>query len=114
MEWVRAHAAELVAIAARFGASGVCLCGSVARGTDGDDSDLDFYVRHFDETDPEGGGRSEPRQRADDLVDAYRKLSPYRVDVRPLPGWLLDPPFEAAMQRDAIDLEQLIKDGTTT
>jgi predicted nucleotidyltransferase len=103
MTWVRVHAAQLIQIAASFGATGVCLCGSVARGDDTDDSDLDFYVRSFDDTLPDARGR------ADGLVESFRALSPYRVDVRPLPGWRLDSPYEATMQRDSIELSLLAR-----
>jgi predicted nucleotidyltransferase len=104
MAHVKAHAAELIEVAASLGATNVCLCGSVARGDDTDDSDIDFYVFEFDEEAP-GAGR-----RADEGVGAFRALlAPHKVDVRPLPGWLLDPPHEATMRRDAIELSHPIK-----
>lgn len=98
--WVARHAAELTAIAADLGASGVCLCGSVARGDDTEGSDIDFYVREFREG-------SDGRDRADQLVNEFRDRCPFEVDVRPLPGWLLDAEHEATMQRDAVPLEAL-------
>jgi predicted nucleotidyltransferase len=104
-----AHAAQLVEVAAGLGATHVCLCGSVARGTDSDDSDIDFYVRQFDEGATGAIERIEARRRADDLVRAFRALSPYRVDVRGIPGWLLDPPHESTMQRDSIELSRLVE-----
>lgn len=107
MAWVKAHASRLIAIAESYGATGVCLCGSVARRTDGDGSDLDFYVRHFADSSPRPGGRSDARQRADDLVAAFRELSPFPVDIRPLPGWPVDAPFAESMERDAIELALL-------
>lgn len=98
---VATHAAELSAIAATLGAKGVCLCGSVARGDDSEGSDIDFYVREFRDG-------SDGRRRADHLVKEFRdRCRPYEVDVRPLPGWLLDAGHEAAMQRDAVPLEDL-------
>ena len=110
MEWVRAHAAELTEIAARHGAKHVCLCGSVARGTDSEDSDLDFYVREFADDTSAGAGQSvDARRRANDLVAAFRAISPYPVDIRGIPGWLLGEEHEASMQRDAIDLSDLIR-----
>ena len=105
LAWVKAHAAELIDLGASYGARRVSLCGSVARGTDHDASDIDLYVWEFD---IESDGTS-ARQRANQLVKAIRSLSPYEVDVRGIPGWLLDPPFEATMQRDAIDLSTLVQ-----
>jgi predicted nucleotidyltransferase len=107
LSWVRQSAAALIAIAERHGARELCLCGSVARRTDGDDSDIDFYVRGFDD----GGSpleRLEARQRADALVEEIRSLAPYQVDVRGIPGWLLDGEFEKSMQRDAIPLTEFL------
>lgn len=99
-------AAELISIGARYGAHGICLCGSVARGQDSDarDSDFDFFVNEFE--DPQG---PDARTRADALVREFRAaLAPYRVDVRPLPGWFLDPPFEASMREDLIALTAVV------
>ena len=106
MAWVREHARELIEIAARFGARRVSLCGSVARGTDGETSDLDFFVWEFDQ----GAGpveRLDARRRADKLVDTLRDIAPYDVDVRGLPGWPVGPEQEATMRRDSVDLEGL-------
>ncbi len=114
MAWVKAHAGRLIAIAETYGATGVCLCGSVARGTDGDGSDLDFYVRDFEDSSPQPSGRSGARQRADDLVAAFRELSPYPVDIRSLPGWPVDPPFAETMERDAIELAVLAERTSAT
>src|SRR5947207_2413666 len=47
MTLVQRKAAELVALAAGYGATRVSLCGSVARGEDVDGSDIDFYVNEF-------------------------------------------------------------------
>lgn len=96
------HSQELILIAREFGATRVCLCGSVARGTDTADSDIDFYVFDFDE------GR-DGRKRAEELVRRFRSMCPYPVDVRGIPGWLLDGKFESSMQRDAIPLETLAR-----
>jgi predicted nucleotidyltransferase len=99
---------ELLSIAEEAGAIDIALCGSVARGDDEDDkdppSDLDFYVPDF--RDPES---RDARQRADRLVDEFRRvLAPFGVDVRPLPGWFLSSEHEATMKRDAIDLRVII------
>lgn len=94
------HRQELLAIAERFGAGRLAVCGSVARDEDKNGSDIDFYVWAF--TDWDG---VDSRTRADALVREFRRvLAPFSVDVRGLPGWPLDPPFEASMKRDAIDL----------
>jgi len=100
--WVEEHAAELVAVASSFGAGGVCLCGSVARGDDHAGSDIDFFVLRFD------ADCEESRVRADGLVAAYRALCPWNVDVRPLPGWLLGAEQAASMRADAIPLATLV------
>ena len=106
MAWVKSHANDLIEIAAGFGATHVCLCGSVARGTDKDGSDLDFYVWQFDNGEPGTVEALEARRRASGLVDTFRALSPYKVDIRGLPGWLIDPPFEATMKRDSMELSR--------
>lgn len=100
--WVRDNAQLLSAIAARYGARRVCLCGSVARGQDQDGSDIDLYIFEFD-PDQEG------HDRADALIAAIRDVSPYPVDVRghDLPGWPVDPAFEENMQKDALGLSAL-------
>ncbi|WP_395695590.1 nucleotidyltransferase family protein [Nocardioides sp.] len=104
LQAVKAHASELIEIARTCGASDVALCGSVARGEDRDDSDIDFLVGHFD-----GDDGSVSRARADEMVKAFREcLHPFRVDLRPLPGWLLGPEHHAAMTKDAIPLASLI------
>ena len=106
LAWVIAHAAELIELAGGLGARRLCLCGSVARGDDADTSDIDFYVWEFD-TEMEGPSAW---QRANQLVKAIRSLSsPYEADVRGIPGWFLDPPFEATMRRDAIDLTTFLE-----
>lgn len=69
-----------------------------------EDSDIDFYVYDF-RLGPDG------RMRAEELVSRFRALCPYRVDVTGIPGWLLDEPFEASMQRDSITLEELAADA---
>ena len=108
LAWVKSHARELIAIAERLGAHRVCLCGSVVRGTDGPNSDVDFYIYGFDDGPlTEFGLGLDARERADQLVKEFRALAPYKVDVRGLPGWPLDPPFEATMRRDAIELDGL-------
>ncbi len=98
---------QLLRIADDFGANNIRLCGSVARGEDLDEdppSDIDFYVPDF--RDPEA---RDARQRADRLVDEFRRvLAPFGVDVRPLPGWDLSPKHEVTMNRDAIDLRVII------
>lgn len=94
---------ELIRVGAELGATRVALCGSVARGHDDDHSDIDFYVFDFRLTES-----LDDRIRADRLVREYRRLlRPYEVDVRGIPGWLLDPPHEASMRRDSIDLSVL-------
>jgi predicted nucleotidyltransferase len=107
MAWVKANASELMAIAERSGAGRISLCGSVARGTDTESSDIDFYVWEFDEDVSGTLEHSEAHQRARNLVDEFRALSPYNVDVLGIPGWLLGPSPEAGMQRDSIDLSSL-------
>ena len=109
LAWVKAHAAELIELAAMYRARQLSLCGSVARGTDHDDSDIDFYVWDFDSDSEGAGSELSARQRSNQLVKAIRSLSPYKVDVCGVPGWLLDPPFDAAMQRDAIDLSTFLE-----
>ena len=99
-------AAELISIGARNGARGICLCGSVARDQDSDarDSDIDFFVSEFE--DPQG---PDARARADALVSEFRAtLTPYRVDVRPPPGWPLGPDHEATMSADSIPLTAVV------
>jgi predicted nucleotidyltransferase len=109
LAWVKDNARELIAIAAALGACRLCLCGSVARGTDGPDSDIDFYIYEFqDDASRDTIEHLSERDRADELVKEFRARSPYKIDVRGLPGWLLDPPFEATMRRDAIELERLV------
>ncbi len=110
LAWVKAHAAQLIDLAASYGARRLSLCGSVSRGTDHNESDIDFYVWEFD---IQSDGASE-RQRADQLVNAIRSLSPYKVDVRGIPGWLVDPKFEVNMQRDAINLSTFVKETSTS
>lgn len=105
--WVLAHAAELTELASRFGARRMCLCGSVARGTDTEDSDIDFYVWEFRDAEPGTLEHMEARRRADALVKAVRALCPYRVDIRGIPGWPLDAPHEDTMRRDSIALSDL-------
>jgi hypothetical protein len=39
-------------------------------------------------------GAFEVRSRATELVNVFRSISPYRIDVRGLPRWLLDPAHE--------------------
>lgn len=103
LEAVRAQKQALLDTAAWYGAHGLGLCGSVARGEDTDASDIDFYVRDF-----EGPDGPEERLRANDLVKAFRELlTPFRVDIRGIPGYPLDPPFEASMQRDWRDLHDV-------
>jgi predicted nucleotidyltransferase len=105
LAWVIAHAAELIELASGLGARRISLCGSVARGDDTGASDIDFYVWEFAiETDEPSA-----RRQADQLVRAFRSLSPYCVDVRGIPGWPLDPPFEESMQQDAIDLSTFLR-----
>jgi predicted nucleotidyltransferase len=88
----------LIRVAASCGATSVALTGSVARGEDKDGSDLDFFV--YDFADPES---PDAGKRANRLVKEFRRiLAPYRVDVRPLPGWPLGPEFEQKMRADAI------------
>lgn len=109
MAWVKANASELLAIAERSGAGRISLCGSVARGTDTESSDIDFYVWEFDEGVSGALEHSEARQRARSLVNEFRVMSPYNVDVLGIPGWLLGPSQEASMQRDSIDLSSLVE-----
>jgi predicted nucleotidyltransferase len=71
MAWVKAHVSELMAIAERLGAGRVSLCGSVARGTDTESSDIDFYVWEFDEGASGTIEHSEARQRAQNLVNEF-------------------------------------------
>jgi predicted nucleotidyltransferase len=108
MAWVKGHVSELLAISQRLGARRISLCGSVARGTDTESSDIDFYVWEFDEGVAGMPEHSDARQRARNLVDEFRVMSPYDVDVLGVPGWLLGPSHEASMQRDSIDLSSLV------
>jgi predicted nucleotidyltransferase len=104
------HAHELLDVAKDLGARRVALCGSVARGEDGDCSDLDFYVREFEEPNARNALR-----RADQLVKEFRRiLVAYCVDVRfrgigdrGIRGWPLSPEHDASMNKDAIDLNEL-------
>lgn len=109
MTWVKAHATALLALATCHGATHICLCGSVARGTDTESSDIDFYVCGFDHGVSGTVEHTEARQTANNLVKAIRDLCPYQVDVRGIPGWLLDPLFEASMRADSIDLSKLVE-----
>lgn len=109
MAWVKAHVTELLAIAERLGAGRISLSGSVARGTDTENSDIDFYVWEFDEGVPGTLEHSEARQRARNLVNEFRAMSPYNVDVLGIPGWQLGPSHEASMQRESIDLSSLVE-----
>ena len=86
----------------------MCLCGSVARGTDTDESDIDFYVWEFDAGEPGTLAHTEARRRADTLVRTVRALCPYRVDIRGIPGWPLDAHHEHTMRRDSIALSELL------
>jgi hypothetical protein len=70
---------------------------------------LDFFVWEFDDGDGGPEGRLDVRQRANRLVDAYRKLSPFNVDIRGIPGWLLGPEHEATMPRDSLALHSLVE-----
>ena len=45
----------------------------------------------------------EARPRATELVNVFRSISPNRINVRGLPGWLLDPTHEDAMRADSIE-----------
>jgi predicted nucleotidyltransferase len=105
LTWVRKNAARLLTLSEGHAARRLCLCGSVARGEDYDDSDIDFYAWEFSEGD-------DARERADSFVESVRAMCPYRVDVRAhdMPGWPLEPPFEESMQRDAIHLSSLAVD----
>lgn len=99
-----AHAQELIDIGGAHGARDIAICGSVARGTDTSESDIDFLVGEFD-----GGDGPERRREADTLVERFREvLRPYKVDLRPLPGWLLGPEYQESMVRDAIPLSHLV------
>jgi predicted nucleotidyltransferase len=60
MTLVQRKAAELVALAARYGATRVSLCGSVARGEGVDGSDIDFYVNEFSQPVSRWAGQSGP------------------------------------------------------
>lgn len=101
---VAACARELIETARVHGAHRVALCGSVARRDDKDGSDIDFYVFEFAEW-----NANDARARGNYLVRDYRKiLKPYSVDIRGIPGWPVDPDFEAAMKRDSIDLQGLL------
>lgn len=103
------HGEELLRISRDAGANGIALCGSVARGDDGDSSDIDFYVHAFCEPESPDG-----RDRAERLVKRFRGvLLPYEVDIRGIPGWFIDPPQEASMKLDSIDLASVIADFTS-
>lgn len=85
------------------GAIEVGLCGSVARGQDRDDGEIDFFVRNFVPADG-----PEARLRATQLVRDFRRiLAPHSVDVRGIPGYMTDPAYEASMRRDWTDLRDL-------
>ena len=93
----QAHSGDL-------GASGVCLTGSVARGEDHDDSDIDFWLQEFD------GDEMTTSRRATQLVKAFREiLTPYSVDIRAdyFPGWPVDDAQAQSMRRDAISIDDL-------
>jgi hypothetical protein len=112
---VRRRAGDLAHLAAEHHASALFLVGSVARGDEHEgppehdrDSDIDFYVPHFDVAD-------------DDLCDALvglqlacqRMLAPYRVQVhRGHLGdggiWDTRPEIEASMRSEAVDLMTLL------
>lgn len=107
LEWVKAHAVELTDLAASFGAVDMRLCGSVSRGDDHEESDIDFFVWEFTATDVTALPYVEPRDRADELVRSIRQLCPYNVDIRGLPGWPADPSFEMRMRADSVRLRDL-------
>lgn len=95
---------QLKRAAEDLGASGVSLTGSVARGQDLDESDIDFWLARFD------GDEMTATHRAAQLVKAFRTiLAPYSVDVRGeyFPGWPVDEAKAATMQRNAIDIDKL-------
>lgn len=76
------------------------LCGSVARGDVGDHSDLDFCVSEFVE--PEA---RDANPRATQLAGEFRRvLDRIKVDIRGIPGWLIDPEPEESMQWGLVDL----------
>ena len=102
LAWVRENAERLLVVAEEHGALRMCLCGSVARGDDRPDSDIDLYAWEFCKGDA-------ARERAESLVRTIRAMCPFDVDVRAhgMPGWPLDRPFETTMQQDAVDLASL-------
>lgn len=107
--WVKQHAAELIALGESYGAHRLSLCGSVARGEDSDDSDIDFYVHDFYPGEPGIIERTLAADRADELVKAIRTLCPYAVDVRGIPGWPIDEAHETKMKQESIDLTGFIE-----
>ena len=97
-------APELLEIGVRCGASDIGLCGSVARGTDQDGSDIDFYVKDF-----HGGSTPEARLLANELVKEFRGLlAPFGVDVRGIPGWPVSTEHRASMLNDFVPIETLL------
>jgi hypothetical protein len=95
---------ELLRIADVLEANRIALCGSVARGVDTNDSDIDFFVHDFLDPDSLGGAK-----RANRLVRTYRSvLKPFGVDILGIPGFLVGPEQETSMRRDSIDLRDLV------
>lgn len=75
---VRSRANDLVAAAAEYAAHGLELCGSVARGTDDDRSDIDLFVLEL---------RSIPRFDIRTQTLSFERaikslLAPFSVDIR--------------------------------
>ncbi|MDQ1747832.1 MAG: hypothetical protein QOD07_2095 [Frankiaceae bacterium] len=103
---------DLLDVARAFDAC-LSLTGSVARGEEAErderpgkprESDIDFYVSRFTSS----GDHSMDYDRANQLVRRVRQiLAPYAVDLRPLPGWLIDDPQLEGFKRDAVPLEEL-------
>ncbi|QYH20487.1 nucleotidyltransferase domain-containing protein [Corynebacterium aquatimens] len=93
-EVVRGHRDELQRLLDKYGATNPRLCGSVARGTAGAQSDIDILV----DMDPDAGN---VLMRASGLMEETRQLFG-RNDIDILPSPLLRAEVSQTVSRDAV------------
>lgn len=92
---VKARAARIRSLAEECGASRVRLFGSVARGEDGPDSDIDFLI----DFEP---GHMVNAKSLGVLIDGLEKLLDRKVDV--VDASRMDPQIGAEILKEAVDL----------